>query len=414
MKRAEVFTPNTLPSVTYVGDHLIEKKKILKQNLEQKGAILTISGPSKSGKTVFIETSLGHDNLIQVSGANVTHPDDLWRRVFTAIGTPIPATQMSNTSISGAATGGIEGGVPMVAKAKGSLTLKADAVSGQSSDVRPDSLSLLIHELKNTTFIVFVDDFHYIARPIQTDVSELIKEAARQGLRFVVASVPYHSDDVIVANTDVNGRILKINFDYWNTEELNKIAEKGFTALNVQVSKATIQSFSMEAAGSPQLMQSLCLNLCFEEDVYETGNELRIIQPNVHMIDKVCRRVAQTNDFSSVIRVMKEGPKVRGTERNSYVLKDGKVYDVYPILIKAISQSPPQLTLSYSNLLARIASVCANEHPQGSSVTGACMHMSALANDVAGVRIMEWDAANDVLDIQDPYLLFALRWNELT
>lgn len=413
MKRAEVFTPNTLPSVTYVGEHLIEKKKLLDQNLEMGGAVIAISGPSKSGKTVFIETALGHDNLIQVSGANVTHPDDLWRRVFTAIGTPIPSTNMANITVSGSATGGVEGGIPMITKATGSLTVKADAVSGQSSDVRPDFLALLIRELKDTPFVVFVDDFHYIAKPIQTEVASLIKEAVRQGLRFVVASVSYHSDDVLIANTDLRGRLLKLDFNYWDSDELSKIAEKGFAVLNVAVSKATIQSFATESAGSPQLMQSLCLNLCFEENIYETGEVVRTIQPSVDTIDKICRRSAQTNDYSSVIRVMRDGPKVRGTERNSYVLKDGTAKDVYPILIKAISQPPPVLTLSYPSLLTRIAAVCANEHPQGSSVTGACMHMSALANDVAGAPIVEWDAEKDVLDIRDPYLLFALRWSEL-
>ena len=412
MKRAEVFTPNTLPSVTYVGEHLIEKKKLLDQNLEMGGAVIAISGPSKSGKTVFIETALGHDNLIQVSGANVTHPDDLWRRVFTVIGTPIPATNMSNMAISGAATGGIEGGIPMIAKATGSLTVKADAVSGQSSDVRPDFLALLIRELKDTSFVVFLDDFHYIAKSIQAEVATLIKEAVRQGLRFVVASVSYHSDDVLIANNDLRGRLLKLDFDYWDTDELTKIAEKGFAVLNVEVSKATMESFAIESAGSPQLMQSLCLNLCFEEDVYETSEELRVIQPSLNTVNKICRRAAQTNDYSSVIRVMKDGPKVRGTERNSYVLKDGTASDVYPILIKAISQAPPELTLSYPSLLTRIAAVCAVEHPQGSSVTGACTHMSALANDVAGAPIVEWDADKDVLDIRDPYLLFALRWSE--
>jgi hypothetical protein len=376
------------------------------------GAVIAISGPSKSGKTVFIETALGHDNLIQVSGANVTHPDDLWRRVFTAIGTPIPATNLSNTAISGAVTGGIEGGVPMFAKATSSLTFKADSVSGQSSDVRPDFLALLIRELKDTPFVVFVDDFHYIAKPVQTEVASLIKEAVRQGLRFVVASVSYHSDDVLNANNDLRGRLLKLDFNYWDIDELSKIAEKGFVALNVDVSKATIQAFAIESAGSPQLMQSLCLNLCFEEEINETSIVSRVIQPSLDTVNKICRRVAQTNDYSSVIRAMKDGPKVRGTERNSYVLKDGKPSDVYPILIKAISQSPPELTLSYPSLLTRIASVCVSEHPQGSSVTGACMHISALANDVAGSPIVEWDAGKDVLDIRDPYLLFALRWSE--
>ncbi|MCO5125259.1 MAG: hypothetical protein M9915_16140 [Rhizobacter sp.] len=68
MKRAEVFTPNALPSVTFVEEHLKDKKKLLLQNLEQGGAVIAISGPSKSGKTVFVETTLGYDNLIQVSG----------------------------------------------------------------------------------------------------------------------------------------------------------------------------------------------------------------------------------------------------------------------------------------------------------------------------------------------------------
>ena len=37
MKRAEVFTPNTLPGVTFVDEHLAEKRKLLLQNLELGG-----------------------------------------------------------------------------------------------------------------------------------------------------------------------------------------------------------------------------------------------------------------------------------------------------------------------------------------------------------------------------------------
>jgi len=38
--------------------------------------------------------------------------------------------------------------------------------------------------------------------------------------------------------------------------------------------------------------------------------------------------------------------------------------------------------------------------------------MSTLANDAAGESVMEWGGENDLLDIRDPYLLFALRWSE--
>lgn len=201
-----MFTPNALPNVTFVEEHLQRKKKMLLQNLEQGGAVIAISGPSKSGKTVFVETTLGHNNLIQVSGANIGSPEELWRRVFSVIGTPIPATKAVGKFEQTAVTGSVEG-----------------------------------------------------TKPVQEEIATVIKEAVREGLRFVLAAVLYHADDVVIANSDLRGRMLKLHLDYWEEAELTKIAEKGFAALNVTVTPATVSAFAIEAAGSPQLMQSLCL-----------------------------------------------------------------------------------------------------------------------------------------------------------
>ena len=38
---------------------------------------------------------------------------------------------------------------------------------------------LLIGEVGNTDFIVFIDDFHYIPRDIQSKIAKQIKEAMR-------------------------------------------------------------------------------------------------------------------------------------------------------------------------------------------------------------------------------------------
>lgn len=412
MKRAEVFTPNTLPSVTFVDDHLADKKKLLLQALEQGGAVVAISGPSKSGKTVFVETTLGFDNLIPVSGSNISSADELWHRVFTVIGTPIPTSSSTAKGGEVLVGGKVEGGVPLFAKAEGKLEGKASYTSTQTSDVRPDYLTLLVKELKGTNFVVFIDDFHYIAPQIQEQVATVIKQATREGLRFVLAAVPYHSEDVLLANADLRGRILALDFDYWGETELAKIAHKGFDALNALVHTDTINAFAREAAGSPQLMQSLCLNLCYETNIEARSDTPVLVDVSRPLFEKICHRTSQTNDYSFVIRAMKEGPKVRGTERNSYSLKDGNAADVYPIVVKAIAANPPQLNQSYATLLARIAALCAKDHPQGSSVTGACAHMASLANDASGATILEWDGRVDVLDIRDPYLLFALRWSE--
>jgi hypothetical protein len=413
MKRSEVFTPTALPKVTFIEDHLIEKRKTLLQALEMGGAVITLSGPSKSGKTVFVEKTLGGDNLIQVTGAGITQADTLWKRVFDIIGTPIPTSATSGSGAQQTIGGRVEGGIPLVGKGEVSTGANWSQTSAQVSDVSPDYLNLIIKELANSGLVVFIDDFHYIPLTVQNEIANLIKEAVRNGVRFICASVPYHSDDVIIANADLRGRMVKMDFDYWKPEELAKIAAKGFEALNVSVADAVVSAFAAEAAGSPQLMQALCLHLCFEKDVFER-NEIRIgIPADLMLIGKVCKMTSLMNDYSSVIASMKEGPKTRGEKRKNYALNNTTVKDVYPLVLLAVAQDPPELTIRYQNLIGRIQSLCTADTPSGSSVTGACAQMSEIANGAANAFIIEWDSESDVLDLRDPYLLFALRWSDL-
>jgi hypothetical protein len=158
-------------------------------------------------------------------------------------------------------------------------------------------------------------------------------------------------------------------------------------------------------------MQALCLNCCFETGHSERAVERKTVDVDLELISRVCRRVSSTGDYSSTVAKMKEGPKTRGQDRKSHALKrDGAVVDVYPLILMAIASDPPELTIRYGNLGERIAKLCANEPPSGSSVTGACSHMSEIANDAENRVVVEWDGDNDTLDIRDPYLLFYLRW----
>lgn len=415
MKRSEVFTPTTQPTVTYIGDHLTDRKMTLLRAIEMGGAVITLSGPSKSGKTVFVETVLGKNNLVQVTGASVTSADVLWKRVFDMVGTPIPITESTAASTETAGGGSFEIGVPGVFKSGANLGGKSTTGLTGTRSISPDYLNMIVREFANSGMIIFIDDFHYIPKVIQDEIATLIKEAVRQGVIFVCAAVPYHADDVILANPDLRGRMVKLDFDYWNASTLQRIARKGFDALNVEVADAVIDEFSLEAAGSPQLMQALCLNFCFEFDIDHKGADKRSIPCPEEAIQKVCRLTALMTDYTSVIDSMKDGPKTRGERRKSYLLRDGKQLEVYPLILLAISTNPPELTIRYQNLQGRIAGLCKQgEAPSGSSVTGACAHLMDIANATANASIVEWDGDSDVLDIRDPYLLFALRWSELS
>jgi hypothetical protein len=272
MKAKDVFTPGRFPTHTYVDDHLEEKSHQLHDALDDGSMLVSISGPSKSGKTVFVEHLLGKDNLIQVTGAGVRSTEDLWIRVFDIIGTPITHSTVSGHTIAGTigGKGSVEGSV-LVAKSKGELSGSASysEQNTSTSGAAIDLLQLLIKELSGADFIVFIDDFHYIPREVQSELAQQIKEAIRQGVRIICASVPYHSDDVIRSNPDLRGRIFSIDFDYWGEDFLKKIAFKGFDKLNIVHRVPMVDLFAAESAGSPQLMQYLCLNACYELGVRE-------------------------------------------------------------------------------------------------------------------------------------------------
>jgi len=416
-KASQIFTPGSFPSRTFVDDHLIEKKQQLLDTLDIGSMLISISGPSKSGKTVFVEQCLGRQNLIQVTGAGVNKPEELWLKVFDIIGTPILQFTSSTSGSSGkvGGTGQIEGGI-VVAKGKAGISIETahSDTETTSSNFSIDCLQLLIREVANTDFVIFIDDFHYISTETQKEVAKQIKEAIRQGVKFICASVPYHADDVIRSNPDLRGRVFSIDFQYWAKETLNKIAYKGFPELGISYRNSAVDVLSSEAAGSPQLMQYICLNSCYELGVRESVTSDVELVNDQSLLQKICRRTVLSTDYGSIVEKMKEGPKTRGSDRIIYNTTYGWSGDVYRLLVKALSLDPPTLTFRYAPLNERITSICQGESPSGSSITGACEHSARIVNDAALDRIVEWDGGSDVFDIRDPYFLFFLRWSEMT
>jgi len=416
-KASQVFTPGSFPKYTFVEEHLTKKRQQLLDTLDAGAMLVSISGPSKSGKTVFVEQCLGRESLVQVTGAGITKPEDLWLKVFDLIGTTIPDT-LSNSSMSGRTIGGagkLEGNA-LIAKGSAEVSIGQNNSNSESNSAKyaSDCLQLLIRELKDTDFVIFIDDFHYIPTEVQHEIAKQIKESIRQGVKFICASVPYHADDVIRSNPDLRGRVFSIDFEYWGGETLRKIAHKGFPELNIECSQFAVENLANEAAGSPQLMQYLCLNACYELEVKEIVESVVELKNDEMLLKKICERTVMSTDYGSIVEKMKEGPKTRGSERLNYETKYDWSGDVYRLLVKALSIDPPQLTFRYNSLNERISSICKGSPPSGSSITGACEHSARIVNDAAGDRIVEWDGGSDVFDIRDPYFLFYLRWSDTT
>ena len=232
-------------------------------------------------------------------------------------------------------------------------------------------------------------------------------DRGEKGIRICTASVPHRSDDVVRSNPELRGRVTAIDMSYWTTDELEQIAFRGFRELNVDLAPAVIQALANEAFGSPQLMQPISLNFCFERGINETQGAHQRIEIDSGVLRQIFERTSATTDYSTMLNALHAGPKQRGTERKQFSFTDGTRGDVYRCVLLAMRADPPSLSFPYEDILRRVKEVCTNESPVGSSVAESLAQMAKLAMTVQNAPVIEWD--EDVLDIVEPYFLFFLR-----
>jgi predicted AAA+ superfamily ATPase len=71
LKAVQVFTPNDIPTFTYIERDGPQLEKNLTEAIETPKQIISLSGPSKSGKTVLVKKVIKDEHLIAISGASI-------------------------------------------------------------------------------------------------------------------------------------------------------------------------------------------------------------------------------------------------------------------------------------------------------------------------------------------------------
>ena len=396
LKATEVFVPGAYPLHTYVERAAEGLEDGLRDALNTTGQVVSLSGPSKSGKTVLVERVVGRELLIPISGASLRRPEEVWERVLDWRNVP---SSTSGTRTLGGSLGGEVGGkgslgLELLAKAEVTGTARGE-VTGETSaeSVRERrGLRQVVDEIGGGNFVILLDDFHYMERAVQVEVAKALKEAVRLGVKIVTAAVSHRGDDVVRANPELRGRVRAIDLRYWSADELRQIADAGFTALNADLQPDAVTTCINESAGSPQLMQLLCLQACFVLNLREESGTLVRLRVDQDTLQRILEQTSANTDFRSLVDVLDAGPRTRGTERKTYQFRDGTQGDVYRVVLKAVADNPSRLSFPYEELLKRTANVCIADSPVGSSVTGTCLHMTKLAQDkFPNERAVDWD-----------------------
>lgn len=417
LSSAEVFTPTSYPTHTYVERDHLHHERLLREWIRSSTQIASISGPSKSGKTVLVQRVVGEGNLITVSGASVRTADQLWDRVLDWWGEPhaTVASASDTRTQSRSSERGANLSVPgFGVSGRGSGGSSQVSAETLQATANRRGLPQVVQELAHTPYTILLDDFHYIPAAIQGDVAQQLKDAASRGVRICVASVPVRSDNLVRALPELRGRVLAVDIDYWNRRDLMQIAKLGCPLLNLEVDDASLQMFAGEAAGSPQLMQSICLWMCNHLGVREAADPMRAVQLDELARKEILFLTSCTVDFRSLVRALIAGPRGRPGERRTYVHRDGRIADVYLSIMRAIAMDPPKLAIGYDELQRRLETLCKGASPDGASVVNACVRLGQIAAGFATAPAgpsLEWDEQAQMILLPDPYLLFYLRWS---
>jgi hypothetical protein len=94
-KAVQIFTPTDVPTITYVERTNKDYETELRKAFAIPKMIVSLSGPSKSGKTVLVRKVIAPEHLIHIYGATIKRPQDLWDNVISWMGGPVLKSETS-------------------------------------------------------------------------------------------------------------------------------------------------------------------------------------------------------------------------------------------------------------------------------------------------------------------------------
>lgn len=390
------------PTVTYVQRQAEAVELQFARAIATPNQIVSLSGPTKTGKTVLCRRTLGDRQFVWIDGGQVSTGREFWERVAHDLNLPSESETREESETEVAA----EGSLPLLVTASGSQLFRTSA----SETRRVNSMASAISRLSDEKIILVIDDFHYVDDPTRKDLMRNVKGAVFNGLKVVLLSVTHRVFDAIKAESELTGRFTAISLPHWSHGDLLQIPMKGFDHLGVDCPGSITEQFALEAQENPFLMQKFCWEMC-----YDLGIERRTPLLGKHSVPESYDSIAMFKRLAvdaglPIYRQLAAGPqsrKVRAKRR----LKAGGDADIYQAILLALAQSGPKAVVSYEELRALLSELLADQVPQKHEITSALKHLSRISRKIGAESAVDWDDDNREINMVDPYLRFYLRWN---
>ena len=410
----KVFVPGGQPTITYYPRDSLGLEDKVRDYLEERHKILSVSGPTKCGKTVLLKTVLEKHSPLWLSGGDIKTIDSFWEAIADKMNVfPDEESADATAATTGKTAGGGFSVAPFNVGLKGDIanqTGTSSSHTGRTGRHRPISMATK-EALSRSKPILVIDDFHYIPSETQQEIVRGLKDLVFEGLPVLIAAVPHRAYDAVRVEKEMTGRVNQLKIDFWKDDELDGIAREGFEALNVRDETGLGERLAKESFHSPHLMQEFCLHLCKDNGVRERVAETQTLRaPDWNAFFRARASQASKSAFDLLAR----GPRQR-SDRKERVLVGGEKVDIYGAVLAAIAETGPLTELTYEGLRGSLRKVMDSDPPQRHEVTRVLEELARIAKEqIEGEPVVDYDTALATLYISDPFFAYFLRWGVRT
>lgn len=415
LRYQDIFVPGGFPRHTYNPRIELQLEQKLAESKDNLCKLVTVTGQTKSGKTVLARQIFPPEESVWIDGGSVSAEDDFWQIIIEQLDL-FQAQERESSNEIGSKVGakGTAEADFFFAKGSGEVGAEIEASRGSSttSSRTLSSRVVALRGLRDTSTPVVIDDFHYIPRDMQGGIVRALKPLVFEGLPIVIIAIPHRRYDALKVEKEMTGRISPISIPAWTDEELSFIPRTGFELLNYDVPSKLCTNLASQAIGSPHLMQDFCREISKLIKIEQTSQKMKLSVAD-EQLNFVFRDVAETIG-RPIFEKLARGPRQR-TDRVQRELKSGHIVDIYELVLHGLAYIQPGLvSLEYEDLRSAIRDVSASQIPQLQEVARVLKHMATIAaTDQSSTPVIDFEEEEKKLHITDPFFAFYLRWGEL-
>jgi len=334
---------------------------------------IVVHGSSKQGKTSLRKYNLSDDEHLVITCSNKWALRDLHTAILKAAGYVVEGTTTRTVGGDFKIRAEIKAGfkVPFVEMGAAGGTDAGhhteNKVEGRSLELDPADVNDIITGLTEaeTPKYIVLEDFHYLPEETQKDFAVALKAFHESSaFSFIVVGVWIDENRMTQHNGDLGGRVISVNVDKWDEDDLRRVVSAGADLLRVEFDPGFVDAVVQSAMDSVWIVQEACKLACEAAGVFQTQTDkTRVEGDGVALVKQVVD--SDSARFNGFLTHFADGFKATRLDMYRWLLYSVVTADPgslesgisYNEISKVINAAHPEEKINLGNITLSLAAI---------------------------------------------------------